>query len=69
MKPFSIVGTVRVPFRALGSNKDGITTNANRTKTAQFKDPFLHRISTVSSLLGSTNWIIGGYFNITLTLE
>jgi hypothetical protein len=69
LKPFSIDGIVTVPYRAVGSNKDGMTTNADRPKSAQVKDPFLHRISTVTSLLGSTNWIIGGDFNIILTLD
>jgi exonuclease III len=68
-QPFSIVGTLIVHFRALGSNKDEMITNAYGKQSAQDKDMFLHKISIVSSLLGSTHWIIVGNFNIILALE
>jgi hypothetical protein len=64
-----MVGTLTVHFRALGSNKDGMITNAYGPQSAQDKDLFLHRISTVSTLLRSVRWIVGGDFNIILMLE
>jgi hypothetical protein len=44
-------------------------TNAYGPQSSQDKDMFLHRISTVSSLLGSMHWIIGEELNIILMLE
>jgi hypothetical protein len=44
-------------------------TNSYGPQSAQDKDLFLHRISTVSSMLRSAHWIIGGDFNIILMLE
>ena len=58
-----------VHFWALGSNKDGMLTNTYGLQSAQDKDLFLHRLSFVSMLIGPARWIIGGDFNIILTLE
>jgi hypothetical protein len=38
-------------------------------QSAQEKDLFMGRIATIRVLLGSKNWLIGGYFNIILTLK
>jgi exonuclease III len=68
-QPFSMVGMLTFHFQALGSNKDGMLTNAYGSQSAHDKDLFLHMISTVSALMGSMCWIVGGDFNIILTLK
>jgi len=64
-----MISTLIVHFRALGSNKDGMITNAYGPQSAQDKDLFLHRISTISMLLRSVRWIVGGELKIILILE
>jgi hypothetical protein len=64
-----MVGTLTTHFRVIGSNKEGMITNAYGPQSAQDKDLFMGRIATIKMLLGSQNWLIGGDFNIILTLE
>jgi hypothetical protein len=56
-------------YRALGSNKEGILTNAYGPQGIQEKDSFLHSLSFLGRLIGQKHWILGGEFNIILTLE
>jgi len=56
-------------FKVIESNKEGMITNAYRPQSAQDKDLFMGRIATIIFLLGSQHWLIGGDFNIILTLK
>jgi exonuclease III len=68
-RPFSTVGTLTTHFKVIGSTKEGVITNAYGPQSTQDKELFLKRITTIKTLLGSPNWLLGGDFNIILTLE
>jgi hypothetical protein len=68
-KPFSIVGMLTMHFKVIGSTKEGVITNVYEPQSVQDKELFLKRISTIKTLWGSPNWLLGGDFNIILTLE
>jgi exonuclease III len=68
-QPFSTVGMLMTHFKVIGSTKEGMITNAYGPQSAQDKELFLKRIATIKALLGSSNWLLGGDFNIILTLE
>jgi exonuclease III len=68
-KPFSTCGHIMAHFKAIGSTKEGEITNAYGPQSTQDKEIFLKRITTIKSLLSSPNWLLGGDFNIILTLE
>jgi hypothetical protein len=66
---YSTVGTVTAKYRVIGSRKVGVITNAYDPHLNQEKDHFLDSISYINKLRGQERWILGGYFNIILTLE
>lgn len=68
-KPFSTVGTITTHFKVIVSTKEGDIANAYGPQSTQDKEIFLERITTVKSLLSLPNWLLGGDFNIILTLE
>jgi hypothetical protein len=58
-----------VHYHAIGSSKAGVLTNAYGPQNNQEKDLFLNSLSYLGRLIGQKHWILGGYFNIILTLE
>jgi exonuclease III len=68
-QPFSIAGTLSTHYRAIGSNKEGVLTNSYGPQNNQEKDIFLNNLSYLGELIGQKRWILGGDFNIILTLE
>jgi exonuclease III len=66
---FSTSGTLTAHYRAIGSEKDGLITNAYGPQNNQDKDLFLQNLAYISSIVEAQRWIIGGDFNMILTLE
>jgi len=58
-----------VHYRDLGFNKEGILTNDYIPQSNQEKYLFLHTLSFLGRLIGYKCWILGGDFNIILTME
>jgi hypothetical protein len=56
-------------YRAIESNKEGMITNAYGPQNSQNKDLFLQSLAYLGSLAEGNQWIIGGNFNMILTLE
>jgi exonuclease III len=56
-------------FTALGMTQEGAITNVYGPQGSQDKDKFLERLELIKSLTNTPNWIIGGDFNMILTLE
>ena len=56
-------------YRAIGSDKEGMITNAYGPQNNQDKDIFLQRLSYLGSLAEGKWLIIGGEFNMILMLE
>jgi hypothetical protein len=53
----------------MGTNQEGAITNVYGPQGSQDKDKFMERIKLIKSLTTTPNWIIGGDFNMILTLE
>jgi hypothetical protein len=68
-QPFSTVGTITSHSIVIGSTKEGEITNVYRPQIPQDKKSFLKRINSIISLLSMPNWVLGGDFNMILTLE
>jgi len=66
---FSTSNTITTHYRAIGSEKEGMITNAYGLQNIQDKDPFLQILAYLGSLAEGKRWIIGGDFNMILTLE
>jgi exonuclease III len=66
---YSIVGMLTAKYRVIGSSKAGVITNAYGPQLNQEKYHFLDSLSYINTLRGQERWILGGYFNIILTLE
>jgi exonuclease III len=66
---FSTPSTLTAHYRAIGSDKDGMITNAYGPHNNQDKDLFLQSLAYLGSLAEHKRWIIGGDFNMILTLE
>jgi len=64
----SMVGMLTTHYHAIGSSKAGIT-NAYGPQINQEKDHFLDNLAHTEALTGQERWILGGDFNIILTLE
>jgi hypothetical protein len=67
-KIYSTTWTLLDHYLAIGSSKEGVLANAYGAQIPQEKDNFLKNLSTLGNLLGQERWIIGGYFNIILSL-
>jgi exonuclease III len=61
--------TITTHYRAIGSDKEGMITNAYGPQNNQDKDLFLQSLAYLGSLAEGKQWIIGGDFNMILTLE
>jgi exonuclease III len=68
-QPFSTKGTLSAHFRALDSSKEGVITNVYGPQSLQDKEVFLQTLLYIQNLIFSPHWIIGGDFNMILTLE
>jgi hypothetical protein len=66
---FSTPSTLTTHYRAIGSDKDGLITNAYGPQNCQDKDLFLKILAYLGSLVEHKRWIVGGDFNMILTLE
>jgi exonuclease III len=66
---FSTPSTITVHYRAIGSDKEGMITNAYGPQNSRDKDLFLQSLAYLGSLAEGKRWIIGGDFNMILTLE
>jgi len=60
----STISTLTAYYRPIGSNKDGVITNAYGPQTSQEKDLFLNNLSYLGMLVGHKRWIVGGDLNI-----
>jgi exonuclease III len=69
LHPFSTRYTLTAQFKSLVSSKEGAITNVYGPQTNQDKENFLHSLQLIQTLLCTPHWIIGGDFNIILTLE
>jgi hypothetical protein len=47
-------------YRAIGSNKEGVITNAYGPQQTPEKESFLHSIWALSTIIGNIRWIIRG---------
>jgi hypothetical protein len=65
----STPSTLTTHYRAIGSNKHGLITNAYGPQNFQDKDLFLKILSYLGSLAEHKRWIVGGDFNMILMLE
>jgi len=69
LHPFSTKYTLTAHFKSLASSKEGAITNVYGPQTTQDKESFLQSLRHVQTLICTTHWIVGGDFNIILTLE
>jgi exonuclease III len=51
-QPFSTASTIFAHYRAIGSSKEGVLTNAYGPQNNQKKDLFLHSLSFLCGLIG-----------------
>jgi exonuclease III len=65
----STPGSLTAHYRAIGSDKDGWITNAYGPQIIQEKELFLQNLAYLSSIAKNQRWIVGGDFNMILTLE
>ena len=56
-------------FEVTGSNQEGAITNVYGPQSQQDKDKLLQRLELIKTLVSTRNWILGGDFNMILTLE
>jgi hypothetical protein len=68
-QPFSMTGTLTAYFTVTGSTKEGAITNVYGPQSAQDKERFIQKLQHVKTLLNMPNWVMGGDFNMILTLE
>jgi exonuclease III len=68
-KPFSTVGTITAHFEVTGSNQEGAITNVYGPHSQQDKDKLMKRLELIKTLVTTQNWILGGDFNMILSLE
>jgi exonuclease III len=66
---FSTEGTITVSFRIIGTNQERTVTNVYGPQNQQDKDHLMQRLQHINTLLPTRNWILGGDFNMILTLE
>jgi exonuclease III len=68
-RPFSTIGTLTTHFTVTGSTQEGAITNVYGPQSQQDKESFMKWINHIKTLLSTPNWILGGDFNMILTLE
>jgi exonuclease III len=66
---YSTTGMLSTHYRAIGSSKSGVITNAYGPQLTQEKYYFLDSLDYINVLRGQERWILGGDFNMILTLE
>jgi len=67
--PFSTIGTLMSHFTVIGSTKEGEIKNVYGPQISEYEENFLKRINHIRTLLSMPNWVLGGDFNMILTLE
>jgi exonuclease III len=67
--PFSTKDTLTAYFRVIASSKEGAITNVYGPQSIQDKEGFIQTLHYVQTLIHTPHWIIGGDFNMILTLE
>jgi exonuclease III len=67
--PFSTKDTLTAYFKVTASSKEGAITNVYGPQSIQDKESFIQHLLYVQTLLHTPHWIIGGDFNMILTLE
>jgi ribonuclease HI/exonuclease III len=68
-KAFTTVGTITAHFEVLGTNQAGAITNVYGPHSHQDKDKFMQSLELIKTLAATPKWILGGDFNMILTLE
>jgi hypothetical protein len=68
-RSFSTIGTITTHFEVTGSNQEGAITNVYGPQSQQEKDKLMERLALIKTLLTTHNWILGGDFNMILSLE
>jgi exonuclease III len=68
-RPFSTIGTLTAHFEITGSTQEGDITNVYGPQSQQEKDKLMKWITHIKTLLSMPNWILGGDFNMILSLE
>jgi exonuclease III len=56
-------------YQSIRSSKEGVLTNSHGPQNNQEKYIFVNSLSYMGRLIGQKRWILGGDFNIILTLE
>jgi exonuclease III len=69
LHPFSTRDTLTALFKDIASSKEGVITNVYGPQSIQDKERFIQSLHYIQTLIQSPNWIIGGDFNMILTLE
>jgi exonuclease III len=67
--PFSTTGTLSAHFEIIGSSQEGTITNVYDPQGQQEKHKFLEKMVHVKALVNTPNWILGGDFNMIMSLE
>jgi exonuclease III len=67
--PFSTAGTLSAHFEVIGSNQEGTITNVYGPQGQQEKIKFMEKLTQVKALANTPNWILGGDFNMIMSLE
>jgi exonuclease III len=67
--PFSTTGTLSAHFEVIGSNQEGTITNVYGPQGQQEKIKFMDKLTQVKALVNTPNWILGGDFNMIMSLE
>jgi exonuclease III len=68
-RAFSTVGTITAHYELLGTTQEGAITNVYGPHNNQDKDKFMQSLALIKTLVATPKWILGGDFNIILTLE
>jgi exonuclease III len=68
-RSFSTIGTIMAHFEVTGLNQEGTITNVYGPQSQQEKDKLLEQLVLIKTLLTTPNWILGGDFNMILSLE
>ena len=68
-RPFSTIGILTTYFKVVASTKEGAITNVYVLQSIQDKESFMQTLQYVKTLIHTPHWIVGGDFNMILTLE
>jgi len=61
--------TIYTTYRAIGSDREGFLTNVYGSNAPSKKSVFLKSVEGLYEITQEKWWILGGYFNIILSLE